>query len=198
MLRISSNNVPVSRKASREICHFIKGKDVDKVIAYLELVKEGKKAIPYLRHKHDVAHRKGNMGPGRFPRKASHEIIKLLNSMKKSADDKGINSEALKIIHAAVSPGPVLMHYGRYRGIRRKMSSIELIAEETVKKEKKSKQKKEKKKEAKVKKEKAKEEPKKEEKKVDETSSQISSKTENDDQKSEKKEEPKKEVEKKK
>ncbi|UCD04252.1 MAG: 50S ribosomal protein L22 [Candidatus Woesearchaeota archaeon] len=149
MVRISSSNVPVSRKASREICRFIKGKDVDKVIAYLELVKEGKKAIPYLRHRHDVAHRRGDMGPGRFPKRASHEIIKLLNSMKKSADDKGINSEALRIIHAAVSPGPVMMHYGRYRGIRRKMSSIELIAEETVKKEKKPKQKKkEKKKEA--------------------------------------------------
>lgn len=142
MVRISSKNLPISRKASREICHFIKGKDVNKSIAYLELVKEGKAAIPYLRHRHDVAHRPGKIGPGRYPKNASIEIIKLLNSLKKIAEDRGINSEALKIIHASVIAGPVLMHYGNYRGLRRKMCGIEFVAEETVKKEKKQKKKK--------------------------------------------------------
>ena len=140
MVRVLGRNLPVSKKASREICHFIKGKEINKAINYLEGVTKLKLPIPFKRFKKDIAHRRGKIGPGRFPRKSAHSVLNLLNTLKANAKDKGLNSEGLVLIHSAVSPGPILMHYGRHRGSRRKMCNIELVAEEVVtKKPKKSK-----------------------------------------------------------
>lgn len=142
MVRVSGRNLPISKKTSREVCHFIKGKDVNKIIGYLKEVEKLKLPIPFLRFRHDVPHRKGNIGPGRFPKKSASHILDLLNTLKSNANDKGLNSEGLLLVYANVSPGPRLMHYGRHRSSVRKMCNIELIAKEVIKSKPKSKKKK--------------------------------------------------------
>jgi large subunit ribosomal protein L22 len=127
MARVAGTNLPVSTKATIEIAAFIRGKQIDKVIEYLQRVVEKKAAIPYKRYK-EVGHRPGMAG-GRYPKNASMEIIKLLNRLKKDAASKGLDSAKLHIIHSAACRGATLWHYGRRR-TRRKNTRIELIARE--------------------------------------------------------------------
>ena len=168
--KVLARNIAISRKISREIAAFIKGKNVDRAINELNLVAEGKLAVPYKRYNKDVPHRKG-MAAGRFPRKASLEIVKILNSLRSNAETLGLNTDHLEIVHASAQHGSLTWHYGRHRRRRRKMCHFELIGMEKEPEVKKKKPKKEKapepKEEKKVEeqpKEEKKEEPKKEEK----------------------------------
>lgn len=157
MVRVAGRFLPVSAKDSGEIARFIRGKKVDSAISYLTDVSEIKKAIPFKRHIRDVPHRKGKMAAGRFPKKASEHFLKLLKNLKANAADKDLDDENLQIVHASAYRGPVLHHYGRWIGRKRKCTHVEIVAKE-IEKPKEAK-KVEKQIEKKVKKE---EEPKKE------------------------------------
>ena len=134
MVRVSGKHLPISFKTSVEILQFIKGKNVDKAITLLGEVAEAKRAVPFLKYKKDVPHRRGKMSVGRFPKKASENIISLLNLIKANAKDKGLDEKSLMIIHAAAQSGPNLWHYGRQRRRLRKVCHAEIVAQESKKK----------------------------------------------------------------
>lgn len=89
----------VSWKGCNEVCYAIKGKFVDKALAYLDRVQKKEDFIPYRRYKRHKAHRKGGI-PGGYPIKAARVVSDILKNAKANAEQKGLNTERLKIIHA--------------------------------------------------------------------------------------------------
>jgi len=129
-IQVAGRNLPISRKIGREIAVFIKGKTADRVISDLAKVSAGEIAIPYKRFNHDTPHRRGHMMSGRFPVKASLEVIKLIESLKANAEQKALDADAVKIIHASCQHGTLAWHYGRKRRRRRKLAHFELVGVE--------------------------------------------------------------------
>jgi large subunit ribosomal protein L22 len=97
----------ISPKHAFAVCRAIKGKKVDDAEAYLEAVLEKRVAIPFKRHKKKVAHRRGlkKWYAGRYPVKASAEILKLIRDAKGNAEYKGLDPEAMRIWHVATKKG---------------------------------------------------------------------------------------------
>jgi len=133
----SGRDLRISPKASREICHYIKGMRLDKAKEALQEVIELKRPIPYRRHKKKVAHRKGVEGfdAGRFPQKAAGAVLKLLDSVEANAEFKGLYTDRLKIIHIAAHRARVIRNYiprafGRSSPYFHHLTHIEVAVEE--------------------------------------------------------------------
>ena len=111
-----ATNVDCHHKHCYHIAKAIRGMNADRAITYLEEVVEGKSAIPYRRRSRKgrggntmAGHRKGKMGPGKFPNKASGEFIKLINSAMDNARQRfdDIDAEDMVITHVAAHRGQV-------------------------------------------------------------------------------------------
>ncbi|WP_165394709.1 50S ribosomal protein L22 [Methanofollis fontis] len=137
LARAKANELHVSPKHSIEIAHFIRGKNADVALAYLEDVVAKKKAIPFKHFNRDVAHKRGLEGwdAGRYPVKASAEFIRLINQAKKNAEYAGLDTEQLVIVHASANRGRCMRAIfpramGRATPKRRETVNIELILRE--------------------------------------------------------------------
>jgi large subunit ribosomal protein L22 len=97
----------ISPKHAREVCRAVKGRKVEDAEAYLEKVLDMKGAIPFKRYKKKVAHRRGlkKWYAGRYPVKATDEILKLIRGAKSNAEYKGLDLEALRVWRAATKKG---------------------------------------------------------------------------------------------
>lgn len=129
--------LPISYKHSVEICRTIKGMRLESAKNYLNDVISLKKAVPFKRFNKKVAHRRNIDGwdAGRYPKKASMAILRLLNNLEKNAEYKGLEVENLMIKHASASKGHVTKSYfpramGRSTLKRRITTNIELLAKE--------------------------------------------------------------------
>lgn len=135
MAKAMGRFVPISPKISREICSFIKGKNLLYAIAYLQEVIEKERPIPYKRYNMDVPHRKG-ISAGRYPAKTARYFLKILNNALANAKTKNLDLMKLNIIHAVCHRA---LSKERRRG---KWAHIEIIVKEKEIKEKKTKPKK--------------------------------------------------------
>ena len=88
-------------------------------IEFLQDVIAGRKAVPYVvRHRSGrggntmAGHRKGKMGPGKYPRKASQIYIKLIESAMDNARQhhEDIEAEEMQITHVAAHRGQIARH----------------------------------------------------------------------------------------
>jgi len=131
---VNGKDLSISTKHSIEICNYIRGRNLLKSKAFLEDVLAMKKAVPFTRFNHDVGHKPGKMGPGRYPQKASKIILGLLESLEVNAQNKGLDTAALYIKEAVPNKGANVMRYGRQRRREMKLTHIYLLAEEAVKK----------------------------------------------------------------
>jgi len=122
-------NIGISRKESVEICRLIRNKPVEKAKKILEKVIEKKVAVPYKRYLGSVPHRKGNIGPGRYPIKASQKILSLIKSAEANAEQKGM-SKNLLISHISAHKGETQSRYGRKMGKKAKRTHIKIIIKE--------------------------------------------------------------------
>lgn len=111
MIRASGRELRISPKAAREICAAIKGMMLDEAKGFLRNVIEKKVAVPYRRYKKKLPHRRGLKGAGRYPVKAASRILKVLENAEANAEYKGLDTESLKIIHAAAYPGAKIRRY---------------------------------------------------------------------------------------
>jgi len=111
--KASGRELKVSHKASREVCKAIKGKMLTDAKEYLRDVIAKKRAIPYMRYNKKLPHRHGivNAFSGRYPIKASAQILNVLESAQSNAENKGLDVDRLRIIHAAAYPGMKLKRY---------------------------------------------------------------------------------------
>jgi len=135
--RGKANELPISPKHAMEIASFIKFKRTGEAISYLEQVIDQKKAIPFRRFNRKVAHKRGLEGwdAGRYPKKASHAYIRLLQSVVKNAEYIGLDTEKLEIVHVSANRGrgfrgmfPRAM--GRATPKRRETVNIEIVVRE--------------------------------------------------------------------
>ena len=106
-VKASGRELRVSHKHAREICRTIKGMMLTQAKTYLLDVMEKKKAIPFRRYQKKAGHRHGleKAFAGRYPIKAAMQTLKILQSAQANAENKGLDTDNLKIIHAAAYPG---------------------------------------------------------------------------------------------
>ena len=109
-------NLDCHHKHCYHIAKAIRGMNAEMARDYLEDVVAKKRAIPYQRRSRKgrggntmAGHRKGKMGPGKFPNKASKEFIKLINSAMDNARHQyeDIDAEEMEITHIAAHRGQI-------------------------------------------------------------------------------------------
>lgn len=132
-------SLPISTKHSVEICNFIRGKNLQKSKTILKEVVKEKRAVPFKRFKRDVGHKTGKIASGRFPKKASQHIIKLLDSVEVNAQNKGLNVDLLFVKNIKANKASTPWRFGRLRRRKMKRTHIEVIVEEKESKEEKKK-----------------------------------------------------------
>jgi large subunit ribosomal protein L22 len=111
--KASGRELKISHKAAREVCKAIKGMMLNDAKQYLRDVTAKKKAIPYTRYNKKLPHRHGLIKTfaGRYPIKASQQILDVLESAQSNAENKGLDVDRLRIIHAAAYQGIKLKRY---------------------------------------------------------------------------------------
>jgi large subunit ribosomal protein L22 len=136
MARAHGRDLRVSPKFAIEVCREIKGMMVNDAIKYLEDVIALKRPVPIRRFNDSLGHKKGKgFGPGRYPVKVAKAILKILLNVKNNAEQKGLDPDRLKIIHAAAHKGPVLPGYiprafGRATAFNQQTTHVEIVVEE--------------------------------------------------------------------
>lgn len=106
-VKASGREVRVSHKHEREVCRTIKGMTLTQAKEYLKDVIEKKKIVPFRRYQKKLGHHSGitKAFAGRYPINAAKKTLKLLQQAQANAENKGLNTDNLKIIHAAAYPG---------------------------------------------------------------------------------------------
>jgi len=135
--RVVGSNLPISTKHSVEIASFIRGRDVNKAVQLLESVVTHKTAVPFKRYKHNVGHKPGHLGPGRYPEKASEAIIVLLRSLVANAQQLGMDVNSLYIETMMTNLAARPFRGGRQRRRKARRTNIQIIAAQRVPVEKK-------------------------------------------------------------
>jgi large subunit ribosomal protein L22 len=130
MARAVGVSLPISFKQAREICHLLKNKRVDDAKKILNRVLEKKQAVPFGRFNRDVGHKPGRIAAGRYPQKASGEILELVNSVEANANNKGLGNTS--IIHMNSHKAPSHPRAGRTDG-EGKRSHVEIVVGEKTK-----------------------------------------------------------------
>jgi large subunit ribosomal protein L22 len=106
-VRASGRELRISPKIARETCKAIKGMPLYKAKDLLQQVILKVKPIPFRRNKKKVGHRHGiqKASAGRYPKKVAEKILNVLENAEANAEYRGLDSEHLRIVHAAAYPG---------------------------------------------------------------------------------------------
>jgi large subunit ribosomal protein L22 len=131
MARAIGRSLPISFKQSVEVCNLIRNKSINYARSVLNNVINHKQAIPFKRFNRNVGHKK-NIGAGRYPKKTSAEILKLINNVEANAQFKGLNTVNLVITHINANKASKVMHFGRKRGREAKRTNLEIVVQEKV------------------------------------------------------------------
>ncbi|MGA2574121.1 MAG: 50S ribosomal protein L22 [Candidatus Methanomethylicaceae archaeon] len=140
MARASGRDLHISPKEAREICEAIRDMQLDTAMKYLERVTQKKEGVPYRRFKKNVPHHpeiadRFGIPSGRYPVKASSEILNVLKNAKANAENKGLDTERLKISHACAQAAMRMKNYvqrafGRSTPYNHPLTHVEIIVEE--------------------------------------------------------------------
>lgn len=117
-------------KAAVVISHELRGQALGKAKDMLSRVITMKQPLRYFRFYHNVGHRRGSIGPGRFPISASKAILTVLESAEANANTKGLMPERLVIRSILANKGSINWRSGRRR-VRGKRTHVEVILEES-------------------------------------------------------------------
>lgn len=123
-----SHNLPISLKTTREVVAYLKGRNLPQAKEILGKVITGKKPLPYRRAIRDLGHKK-KIGPGRYPKKVSSFVLKMLNSLEKQAQNKGLNTNYLVLTKIMANKGNIPPALGRHRH-QTKRTHLTIVAEE--------------------------------------------------------------------
>lgn len=102
--------INVSPKHCVEILRQLRGMKVVRAKTYLEHVIEKTESVPFKRFARNVGHKRHQTGwaSGRYPVKASKEILKLIKHAEANAEYKGLEPENMSIVHATSQKGRVI------------------------------------------------------------------------------------------
>ncbi len=126
MARAVGVSLPISYKQAIEICRYLKNRSLVSAKNAVNDVLAMKKAVPYKRFNMDVGHKPG-IAAGRYPQKASREILKLINVAEANANVKGLSN--LHIKHMSANRAPAGPRAGRIPG-EAKRAHVEIVIEE--------------------------------------------------------------------
>ncbi len=136
-VKASGREVRVSHKAAREVCKTVKGMMLIQAKQYLREVMAKKKSVPYRRFRKKLGHRHGIVKAfaGRYPVKTAHQVLKVLEGAEANAENKGLNTDRMRIIHASAYSGMKLKRYtprahGRASPKFETLTHIEIVLEE--------------------------------------------------------------------
>jgi large subunit ribosomal protein L22 len=136
-VKASGREIRVSHKLAREVCRTIKGMMLTQAKQFLKEVMAKEKPVPIRRFRKKVGHRHGLVKAfaGRYPVKAAKNILKLLDGAEANAENKGLDTDRLRIVHAAAYPGMKIKRYkpraqGRSSPKFETLTHIELALEE--------------------------------------------------------------------
>lgn len=135
MARAMGVALPISTKKTVELCNFIRGRGVSKVLRLLEGVVNEKVAVPFRRYGKGGTGHKPGIGPGKYPKKACLEFIKLLKQAEANAKVKGLDTTKLVITAVVAKKGAQSWHFGRQRRVRMKRTHVEVVVAEAAKEE---------------------------------------------------------------
>jgi|SRR3989344_70929 len=126
---VRAKGLPVSTKMSIEVCDNIRHKNLSTARRILNDVLSMKRALPIGRFNHDLCHKPG-MAAGRYPLSTASHFLKLVNSLEKNAENKGLNTKNLVITFAKADRGERRIKASRRGRACAKNTHIELHAEE--------------------------------------------------------------------
>jgi large subunit ribosomal protein L22 len=136
-VKASAREIRVSHKSAREVCRTIKGMMLTKAKQYLKDVVDKKKPVPYRRFTKKLGHRHGLVKAyaGRYPVKTAKHVLKVLEEAEANAENKGLDIDRLRIIHAAASQGMKMKRFkpraqGRASPRFEILSHIEVVLQE--------------------------------------------------------------------
>lgn len=129
------SGLPISTKQSIEICNMIRGMSLVRAKKMLNDTIEKKAPVPFRRFTNGVGHRKGNMAAGRYPGKASENILSIIESAEKNAQQKGLSTSKLRLVHISAQKAAKQISSGRHRGRTKKNTHIEVVVGEISEKE---------------------------------------------------------------
>ena len=111
--KASGREIKVSRKHAREVCRAVKGMTLTNAKAYLRDVTQKKKAVPFTRYNKKAGHRHGLVKAfsGRYPIKAAQKILIVIEAAEANAENKGLDTDRLRILHAAAYPGTKIKRF---------------------------------------------------------------------------------------
>lgn len=137
--RASGRDLPISPKDAEEVCRTIRGMKVDRAKDFLEEVTELKQLVTYRRHHRKHAHHAtGTTRPeGGYPVRAADAVLKVVKSVESNAENKGLDVEKLRIVHAAAQRGTRLQKsipraHGRSSPYIQQLVHIEIAVEERL------------------------------------------------------------------
>ncbi|NPA47617.1 MAG: 50S ribosomal protein L22 [Thermococci archaeon] len=136
MARASGRDLRVSPKHSIELLREIRGMKLNDAIRYLDDVIAKRRPVPMKRFNDSQGHKPGRgFGPGRYPVKVAKAIKKVVLNAKNNAEQKGLDPDRLRIVHAAAQRGPVLRGYmprayGRAGPFNEETTHVEIVVEE--------------------------------------------------------------------
>jgi len=141
-VKSAGRELRVSHKAAREVCTAIKGMTLDQAKQYLNNVVTKKQPVPFRRYRKKLGHRHGvkkGAYAARYPIKTAQKILKVLEGAEANAEFKGLDTERLRITHAAAYPGIKLKRFtpramGRGSPKVQTLTHVELVLEQTEEK----------------------------------------------------------------
>jgi large subunit ribosomal protein L22 len=133
----SLREVRISPKDSIEVARWLKGLSLAEAREKLRAVIEKKAAVPYKRYNKKVPHRRGLLKyyAGRYPIKAASKILSLIQSMISESENRNLDIEKMRIVHASAYGGRKIKRYmprafGRASPKFSILTHFELIAKE--------------------------------------------------------------------
>jgi large subunit ribosomal protein L22 len=139
--RASGREIRVSHKSAREVCKTIKGMMLTQAKQYLRDVMVKKKPVPFRRFTKKLGHRHGleRAYAGRYPVKAAKQILKVLEGAQANAENKGLDTERLRVMHTSAYPGMKVKQsmprsHGRATPKIQILCHIEIVLEEQAEK----------------------------------------------------------------
>ncbi len=122
-------NLRVSWKDCTEIGRFVDGDSLEKAKEKLERVIEKDQPVPYTKFDSDAGHKPGK-GPGKYPVKASEEVLGLIEQAESNAENEGLKKNALEVQNFITNQGPSIRTPKNQRGREIKSAHVKIIVGE--------------------------------------------------------------------
>ncbi|HLP79523.1 MAG TPA: 50S ribosomal protein L22 [Acidobacteriota bacterium] len=129
MARASRTGLAISTKQSIEIANRIRGKQTTVAQKYLEEVISMDRPVKLTRFNWNAGHKPG-IGPGRYPVTAAAEFLRLLKLTIANAAHKSLDTSRLRIFNVVAQRGPKSYKPSRTRGLKSKVTHLEIVLEE--------------------------------------------------------------------